>query len=302
MFSAFTRLLLTVCVSLVLGAVAFAAPDTTLTVTYRISTDRTASEVNWTDGRVEVCAKGFALGKGNVARAQARSTAYTLLINEARRAIAMVPIDNATRLGAALKESEAKRMVESMVARIIIASEQWDERAGAYTIVGVMPLYGQRGVSYLGAKALTSFKPIELQQTMITITAPVRRGHTPQIADEPYTGIIVNGDDAMLTPCLLPRIMRFDGKELWGPFTLTAADIITGPVRYAMNMETALKEKLAGERPLVLTAVGNGLGCNPVVNLDDVYLALLQQKKAKIFNSLPIVITLGYKESISMLK
>jgi len=54
--------------------------------------------------------------------------------------------------------------------------------------------------------------------------------------------------------------------------------------------------QLAGDRPLILTAIGNGLSYNPVINLDDVYLVMLHQKKTHIFNALPVVITLGQKE------
>jgi len=90
--------------------------------------------------------------------------------------------------------------------------------------------------------------------------------------------------------------MRFDGKELWGPFSLTPADAIAGPVRYAPNLAAALRDGLGGERPLIITAVGNGLSYNPVVNLDDVFMVMTQQKKNRILNCLPIIITLGQKE------
>jgi hypothetical protein len=142
---------------------------------------------------------------------------------------------------------------------------------------------------------MTSFKPIDFSDKLMTMTMPIPRGWTPQKFEAPYTGIIVDGDQAMLTPCLFPRILRFDGKELWGPFTLTPADVISGPTRYAASLEAAIQQKTAGDHPLIVTAVGNGLGCNPVLNLDDIYLILLQQKENKILNKLPIVITLGAK-------
>ncbi|MHB0935203.1 MAG: hypothetical protein ACYDCO_20500 [Armatimonadota bacterium] len=263
-------------------------------VPFQINTDRTRHAMNWFDGQMEVVGKGFALNGGMV---QARATAYTILINQARKAIATLQVDSGITLAPVLKDDpDAKRIADQMVARIVIASEQWDEKTGAYTIVGVMPLYGQHSLTYLGAKAMPSFKPIDLTNDLITITMPIPRGHTPQKFAEPYTGIIVNGDQALLMPCLYPRIMRFDGKEMWGPFTLTPADAIAGPVRYAPNLQAALRDGLGGERPLIITAVGNGLSYNPVVNLDDVYLVMVQQKKNRILNYLPIIVTLGQKE------
>ena len=298
MVSAHTRLLVLLALFAALLSGVIAAPEETQPVpppvAYQIDAERTGHAMNWFDGQMEVVGKGFAPDKGGIV--QARATAYTILINEARRAIATLQVDSATLLGPVLKEEQAKRIADEMVARIVIAAEQWDEATGAYTIVGVMPLYGQHSLTYLGAKAMTSFKPIDLKDDMITITAPIPRGHTPQKYEEPYTGIIVDGDKALLTPCLFPRIMRFDGKELWGPFIITPADAIAGPVRYAPNLAAALRQGVAGDRPLVLTAIGNGLSYNPVLNLDDIYLAMLQQKKARIFNRLPIVITLGQKE------
>ena len=290
------------CLAVVLVSGVFAAParneeqlPALPPVPFQISTDRTRHAMNWFDGQMEVVGKGFALNGGG--KVQARATAYTILISQAKKAIATLQVDSGTMLAPVLKDdAEAKRIADEMVARIVIAGEQWDEKTGAYTIVGVMPLYGQHSLTYLGAKALPGFKPIDLTNDLITITRPIPRGHTPQKFAEPYTGIIVNGDQALLTACLYPRIMRFDGKELWGPFTLTPADAIAGPMRYAPNLQAALRDGLGGERPLIVTAVGNGLSYNPVINLDDVYLVMLQQKKNRILNCLPIIVTLGQTE------
>jgi hypothetical protein len=290
MISAYSRLFAMLCAAAVMTVAAAAPPPPA----YQIDTNRTRHAINWFAGQMEVVGKGFALNRGD--KVQARATAYTILINEARNAVATLQVDSATRLGTVLKDEDAKRIANEMVARIEIVSEGWDEKTRAYTIVGVMPLYGQHSLTYLGAKAMTSFTPVELKDDMITITMPIPRGYTPQIFTEPYTGMIVDGDQALLSPCLFPRIVRFDGKELWGPFSLSPAEAIAGPSRYAPNLDAALRQKLAGDRPLILTAIGNAHSYNPVTNLDDVYLVMLHQQKTSIFNALPIVITLGQKE------
>lgn len=299
MRSAFMRILIPACIAALLGSalIAVAAPAVTVTpnVTFRIAIDHTGSAVNWLDGQLEVVSQGFALQKGDAT--QARATAFTILIDESRRGIAKIKVDGATTLATVLTDPESKAIVENMVARLVVAYESWDEKTGAYTIVGVIPLYGQHGLSYLGARAMSSFKPIDFTGKMITITMPIPRGWTTQQFEKPYSGIIVDGDQAMLTPCLFPRILRFDGKELWGPFTLSPAEVISGPTRYAANLEAAIQQKAAGDHPLIVSAVGNGLGSNPVLNLDDVYLILLQQKEVSILNKLPIVITLGQKDA-----
>jgi len=303
MFPAFPRLSLSICLAAALGwLAAYAAPPASPTedmptIAYQIRTDRTGRVIDWIGGQLEVCARGFVLGKGEAAKRQARSTALTLLVNEARRGLAAVPVDSTMLLRAALQQDDVRPSAESIIAQIRIASERWDEKSGVYTIVGVLPLYGERGLSYLGAQSMASFAPLAMPESMITITNPIPRGHTTQRAAAPYTGIIVDGDKAMLTPCLLPRIVRFDGKELWGPFMLTLPDdLIIGPVHYAPNLEFALQAQLAGERPLIVTAVGHAQEYHPVLNVDDVYLLLNQQKQEAIFGSLPIIITLGRQE------
>ena len=295
MHSVCTRMLV-LAGAVALFSAAFAGPaqpkDTAgPTIAFRISADHTGSFVNWAEGQVEVAAQGFAFDKRGMT--QARSTAFTILVSEARRAIATLQVDGNTTLAETLKDAEMKRIADDMASRLVIARENWDEKAGTFTVVGVMPIYGQHGLTYLGATAMSSFKPVDLTNNQIIVTTPVPRGYTPQQFANPYTGIIVDGDAALLTPCLFPRVMRLDGKELWGPFLLTPAAVISGPIRYASTLDAALKQGFAGERPLIITAVGNGLGCYPVVNLDDVWLTLAQQKESHIFNNLPIVITLG---------
>jgi hypothetical protein len=69
--------------------------------------------------------------------------------------------------------------------------------------------------------------------------------------------------------------------------------VITGPARYAPNLATALEQKLAGDNPLIIEAIGVGRGCYPVINVDDVYLLLTEHKFKSLLNNLPLIITLG---------
>ncbi len=283
-------------ICLLAGAVLAAAEHCSdATPNYLIRIDHTGSLVNWAAGQLEVVGQGFVLGAGSAARQQAHATAYTILLNEARRAVAELRVNETTILAALMADKKARRTAGDMIANITILAELWDETRGAYTIVGAIPLYGKTGATSLGAQALVGRKALELVNEQVTITAPPPRGHTPQHFEAPYTGIIVNGDAALLSPCLFPHLIRFDGKELWGPAKLTGADLINGPVRYAPNLATAVQQALAGTRPLVVTAIGNGLNYHPIINLDDVYMVLTLQKDSHVLDQLPIVITLGEK-------
>ena len=270
-------------------------------VAYLLRTDRSGSQMNWLGGQLEVVGVGFAPGKEAYAQWKARTSAMAVLVHEASRALAPIRFDNGMFLGPALDSADPKTKVElqkftdDLVANIEIIDEIWDEAHGTYAVVGRLPLYGAQSLATLGIRLQGTFHPLDLPGSLVTINAPIPRGCTPQHFTAPYTGVIINGDDALLSPCVFPHILRFDGKELWGPASITSASVENGSVLYATNLDIALQRKLAGARPLVLTAIGNGLGCYPVINLDDTYLVLTQQKATHLLERLPIVITLGQK-------
>ena len=272
-----------------------AVPVVKKTLPYLIATDHTGSLVNWSAGQVEVVGVGLTQGNDALTQWRARTNAMVVLVEEAKLALAKVRLDGTTTLKPVLEKAEFQEQAKGFVGNITVVDEIWNKKKGTYAVVGTIPLFGAQGLVTLGAKALPPFSALELKEDLLVITAPIPRGYTPQHAAAPYTGIIINGDDALLTPCLFPHIMRFDGKELWGPAAVAGDNLTRGAVRYAPNLETALDKKAAGERPLVLSAIGNAQGSYPIVNLDDCYLVLTQQKATHIFDNLPIVITLGLR-------
>lgn len=292
------RLLLLVLGLLCAGTISLAASCASTTtspqIPYRIATDKIGSQLDWVSGQLEVVGIGLT---GNVAspsaRLDAQTTAMTMLMREARRAIADMRIDAQTCVADAYNNADVKRAVADQLANLQIVDEQYDEKTGRFAVVGVLPLLGQQGLTTLGVLAMPPAKSLEFTTKQITITTPMPRGHTPQHFDAPYTGIIVDSDQALISPCLLPHVLRFDGKELWGPAQLKPIDIMNGAVRYAASVEDAIARQLAGERPLVITAIGNAANYYPVVNLDDVYMTLTEQKSHRIMERLPWVITLG---------
>jgi len=257
--------------------------------------------MNWCGGQLEVVGVGLAQGKSNMAQQRARSSAMDILVHEANMALAPIRCDGLTLFSTVLENADSPAAVElrktadEMIANIEIIDEIWSEAKGTYAVVGRVPLFGAQSLATMGIKTVGAFHPVEMPTGLVTITAPIPRGCTPQLFKAPYTGVIINGDDALLTPCMFPHVLRFDGKELWGPTSVTPTSLLNGSIIYTLNLDTALKQKLAGARPLILTGIGNGQNCYPVVNLDDVYLLLSQQKSAHLLERLPIIITLGKK-------
>jgi hypothetical protein len=259
---------------------------------YKIHLDRPGALINWVTGQLEVVGKGYATGPGKLAQAQARATAMAAMLGEARRFLPTVLADSRTPLTQVLTKDPARQAMNGLLANLTVVDEMWNADRRVATVVGVLPIWGEFGLTYLGMKALDP-KPIEVPVEKLSLTRPIPRGHTPQRFEPPYSGVIINAETALLTPCLFPRLLRFDGRELWGPSNLKPAAVITGPIRYAVSVDQAIEEKLAGERPLILQAVGNGQGSNPVLNLDDVYLVLTQEKFERLLEQLPLIVTLG---------
>lgn len=261
---------------------------------YAIQTDRAGAALNWHTGQLEAVGVGYAINRGEIGKRQARATALSIMGREARRVVATIQADASGTLGVTVGKNDLRTLTDSLSTRLTIVQERWDARNGTITLVGVVSFYGDAGATGLGAQVIKSSKALTLKPGELLITAPMPKGQTPQLYKEgPYTGIIVNGDGALLTPCLYPRIMRFDGQELWGPSQIAPDAMLAGPVRYAPNLKTALAEGLAGERPYIVEAVGNAMSLYPVINLDDVYYLLREQKYQQLLKNVPVVITLG---------
>jgi hypothetical protein len=273
------------------------APAAVVKPVYQIRTDRSGSQLNWLTGQLEAVGIGYATERGKMAKQQARATALAIMLQEARRALPGIHIDAATTLAAVMAGNESERLLDAALAQMVPIDERWEPARGRYTVVAVLSLFGQEGITYLGSKGLVAAKAIEVPMEQVNLLTPVPRGHTPQKFSAPYSGVIINADHVMLTPCLFPRVLRFDGKEIWGPSMLKPAAAVSGPVRYCANLQTALNEKLAGDSPLIIEAIGVGMGSYPVLNVDDVLLTLMQHKYHALLDRTPIIVTLGQSGS-----
>ncbi len=269
-----------------------AAPETAVITRYQIHTDHSGSAPNWFTGQLEAVGIGYADAKGEQGKFDAQAMAQTIMRLEAARAVNALSIDGQATLGS-LTDADMPQLRAQLLDGLTIIDETW--RDGAYTVVGVLPLYGPSGASALGVRRAVLAGPLtEVAVSELALVSAIPSGHTPQQYAEPYTGVIVNCDAVLISPCLYPSLLRTDGKPFWGPITepnpLLAAN---GQIHYAPDLHTALQQGLAGKRPLIITAVGAGKGCHPVMNIDDVFLVLQQQKHTDLLQRKPVVVTLG---------
>lgn len=263
-----------------------------LTAHYQIRTDRCGSQVNWVAGQLEVVGIGYAAGNGEMAKYQAMAVAQEVMQREAARALRELPVDGQVTLTAPQNDA-MQALITSLPATLTPIDERWEAKSGRYTLVGALPLYGPHGVAVPALKVMNLTEPLTVKEDELALISKIPAGHTIQPFSAPYTGVIINADNVLLTPCLYPSLLRTDGQALWSPAVTTPDALINGQVRYTANLEAALQQHLAGARPLILTAIGTARGCHPVLDIDDVFLALSQQKAAQVLQLKPIVITLG---------
>jgi len=268
------------------------APKPAVVTSYQIRTDRSGNKPNWFTGQLEAVGVAYAAEGGEIARYQSLATAQTIMQHEAAKGLAALTFDGQTKVGS-LTDEKSQALIKKLLAGTTIIEERWDAKARSYTVVGVIPLYGANGVAMLGMDLPCVTDPMEVKTEEMALITAIPKGHTPQPYEAPYTGVIINCESVALTPCLFPSLLRSDGKTFWGPAALIKPEeIAKGIIHYVPNLDTALQQQLAGKHPLILTAIGTGRGCHPVTNIDDVFLALSQQKSAQLLQT-NVVITLG---------
>jgi hypothetical protein len=267
---------------------------------YAIGTLAAGAQINWLTGQLESVGIGYGTGSDEAAKIQARATAIMVMVHEARRLMPQLPFDADFTAGDAVAKAGSTVNMETIFTGIATVDERWERDTRRYVMVGVIPLYGRNGVTKLAFSTLLPETPATPSMSDLTMLRPIPRGHTPQRFGDPYTGIIIDGDALLLQPCLCPRLLRFDGVELWGPGTVLPdmpnsipKPLLAGPVRYLRNVDEAVASGLAGDRPLILQAVGAAYGRYPVLNLDDSYMITLYDQQSGLLSRLPMLITLG---------
>jgi hypothetical protein len=273
----------------------------TLNLSYAISTKASGAQINWLTGQIEAVGIGYGTSGNADAQAQARATAIIVMVHQARRLLPLLPIDADATMGDVAARLGVPADMESIFTGIVTVDEYWEKDTHRYVMVGVLPIYGMtgtgrdndKGITQLASEVVFKETPAVPALSDMMLLRPIPRGHTPQRFSEPFSGIIIDADNILLSPCLYPRLLRFDGQELWGPETTDYASMLAGPVRYARNVDDAVYSGLAGDHPAILQAIGSVYDRYPILNIDDSYLLLRNDIQHGLLARLPIVITLG---------
>ncbi|MEI6519006.1 MAG: hypothetical protein WCO98_03030 [bacterium] len=289
-------LLITLIISLPAFAIEKTVPDIAvipLPTGVIITTDCANARTNWAAERIEAAGVSYITSFDKYSVIIARKAAYQVMRNEMKNIIPTIAVDAEKKISDAVKNSDD--IVIKMVDQVKIIADYPDKKNKRYVIVGVLPIFGENGLTAL-AYNVTGNKVSAITAKDITFTSVIPHGHTPQLADGPYTGIIINNDTAQVKPSLLPRMLRFDGKEVWNPNDIALDKAASGPIRYSRNLRTAIDSNIAGTNPLILESVGNYGGYYPVFNVDDIiFMHQLKEEDDELFSFLPFIFTMGMK-------
>jgi hypothetical protein len=289
-------LLIIVLISLPVFAIEKTVPDIAvipLPTGVIISTDRANARTNWAAERIEAVGVSYITSFDKYSLIISRKAAYQVMRNEMKNIIPTIAVDAEKKIFDAVKDSDD--IIKKMVDQVNIIADYPDKKNKRYVIVCVLPIFGENGLTAL-AYNVTGNKISSIKAKDITFTITIPHGHTPQLADGPYTGIIINNDNAQVKPSLLPRMLRFDGKEIWNPNDIPLDKAAAGPIRYSRNLQSAIDSNAAGTNPLILEAVGNYGGYYPVFNVDDIiFMHQLKEEDDELFSFLPFIFTMGMK-------
>ncbi len=258
------------------------------------STDRANARENWAAERIEAVGISYITSFDKYSLIIARKAAYQVMRNEMKNIIPTIVVDADKKIADALKGSE-DTILKKLLNQIKLVADYPDRINKRYVIIGVLPMFGENGLTSLAYNVIGN-QVLNITDKDIAFTVTIPHGHTPQLADGPYTGIIINNDNAQVKPSILPRLLRFDGKELWNPNDAPLDKAATGPIRFSRNLKSAIASTVAGTNPLILESIGNYGGYYPVFNVDDIiFIHQLKEDDEELFSQLPFIFTMGMK-------
>jgi hypothetical protein len=112
-----------------------------------------------------------------------------------------------------------------------------------------------------------------------------------------YTSVIIDAAGFKITRSMMPKILRPDGSEVWGTMKVDydfVADC--GLISYARNTADALANKRAGDKPLVLRAIGRGSStakCDMVISAADADTLIAEDRKSGFLSDFRVIAILN---------
>ncbi|TGM11421.1 hypothetical protein EHQ81_17275 [Leptospira selangorensis] len=111
-----------------------------------------------------------------------------------------------------------------------------------------------------------------------------------------YTGLIVDARHLDVVPALFSEIRDEDGIGIYSPLFVKKSSIVNyGYIRYFSKVQDAMKEEVAGYKPLLTTALGvsGKLGADLVISNEDAEKVLASPKSREALLKGRVIVILG---------
>jgi hypothetical protein len=104
------------------------------------------------------------------------------------------------------------------------------------------------------------------------------------VDDHNYTSVIIDATGFGIIRSMIPKILRPDGSEIWGTMNVDY-DFVTecGLISYARSIAAAFSNRRAGDKPLLLRAVGRGscpARCDIMISAADADVLIAEDRKS----------------------
>ncbi|TGJ99364.1 hypothetical protein EHO59_16005 [Leptospira semungkisensis] len=159
---------------------------------------------------------------------------------------------------------------------------------------------------FVGNKLLaTGILPLKGKKGILThITLPYASEKFPesypiQNPADSYTGLIVDARHLNVEPALFSEIRDEDGIGIYSPFFVKKSSIVNyGYIRYFSKPKDAMREEVAGVKPLVTTALGmtGKLGADLVISNEDAEKILASPKSREALSKGRVIVLLARPE------
>lgn len=242
--------------------------------------------VNWTDGLILV--EGAGTAPKGLTEAQARLRSLGAARADAQRllaaAISGIQVDAETTVrNYELQDDTVRTKVVGFIrgAVPVDGSERVERQNDGSFIIRVtysMPLYGDKGLATIVYPELAERNAQKQPQPQPSPQPQPQPQPQPSPQPTPtptksYTGLIVDARGLKYSPCMAPKILQEDGREVWGTFTTTtefANDV--GIAAFVKRLEdaTTLKDRGAPDQLLIKAVKTAGPAqCNAVIKNSD---------------------------------
>ena len=282
------------------------------TVVEQIQRGDARGDLDWTKGTLTIRAQGFPSPRAKTddqKKSTAREAATIIADRDFAKVIQGVRVTaEATVSRCALVDSEIRAPLRTFIKGGVPVKEEWTGES--YLIEKCYPLYTESPLPKPAKTTLAGiFAPIltnpekrakierKWKNPAQAIKAEDKRPPaTPPKQVGPFTGLIVDCTGLEIKPCLSPKLLTLDGKEVWGTVGISLEMAISrGIVEYLPTIELAQQSDRAGSNPMIVLAIRKAgfFEADAVVSEEDALRIKQENEKTKFLDKLNVIFVIA---------